>query len=183
MAKHEISKPSATEHVIATNGVNVYHRLEIDSNQVMSTGQPFVIHGTDRQHIYDMLYSTAEFDQTEEFITTFVEEYEGDPDLLEYSLDEKYVLVFRDDITWSVNYTLEDSNNAIAALQSIIPEIKLSTVKHPSREEYALPWSDYIMNNAPDGDIKNQLFAMHDQSVADGDVRTDEEFLAEGWFG
>jgi len=85
------------------------------------------------------------------------------------------------EITWSVGYTLEEANQTIAVVNQLLPDLYLQITKHPNREEYALPWSEYIINNANDGALKDAINAKHDETLSEGNSKTREEMIAEGW--
>ena len=175
---YDIEKPLNVTYFIACNPLlDVYHVGAISSENQMTTGQPLLLVGGDANQVIDSIYSsypenkiTAMTDA--DFIPSI--EFDENGDIIEGPK------ILRE-ITWSVGYTLEEANQTIAIVNQLIPDLYLQAIKHPDREEYALPWSEYIVDNAPDGALKDAINAKHSETVSEGNSKTKEEMIAGGW--
>lgn len=155
---HNIEKPDKKTYAIALNSINnVVHVLEVGTNNVLTTGQPLLASDEDKETCYNLVFSSYDIE---------------DGELIDYTLRP---------IQWAVGYSLADAKEVIAVFHQLLSNIRVDAVKHPDREEYALPWSDFIVNTAPNGALKTAILDAHESSVDAGNVRTNEEMISQGW--
>jgi len=163
---HDIEKSSNPFYFIACNPLtDIYHHGEVGVESKLTTGQPLMITGTDKEATYDLIYSSYNF-------LSFIELIENP--------EEEIPTVVRE-ITWSVGYTLEDATDILKVVKQLLPDLYVQPIKHPDREEYALPWSDYIIDSAPDGALKTAINNKHTETIIDGNSKAKEEMVEDGW--
>ena len=164
---YEINDPSEITYFIACNPLkDSYHISAIETNQHMITGQPLMIAGPVKADVIDMIYST--YVSNEERLEADLRDEEVDDNVLR-------------EITWSVGYSLVEAEATIAVVAQLMSNLSISAIKHPDREEYALPWSQYIIDSSQDGALKDAIFAKHAESISEGNVKTQSEMIADGW--
>ena len=154
------------QFLVACNPLkNVWHK--VSGGLTCSTGQPLVIFGNSRSALYDLLFES------------YPEEVEGPFEQVdEEGVEIPYV---PREVLWSVGYTEETYAPVLAALAATLPNVRINPVKHPLRDEYALPWSEPIINTMPSSDTKTVIVDAHLDSVNAGTVLTTEQMLADGW--
>ena len=178
MSVWNVQNPSSATYYIACNPLlDAYHVGSMGTSNQMTTGQPLLLVGTDCSQIIDSIYSSYPSDKINsltdpDFIPTISFDEDGN------IIEEETVLR---EITWSVGYSLEEANQTIAIVNQLLPDLHVQSVKHPDREEYALPWSDYIISNADDGALKDAINAKHAETVSEGNSKTKAEMIAGGW--
>jgi len=166
---HDIEKPSNPFYFVACNPLkDIYHRGSVNGEGKLTTGQPLMITGLDEDTTYDLIYSSYNFTPDIDLIVNPEEEKEE-------------VLTVVRGITWSVGYTLEDATEVLGAVKQILPDLYVQPIKHPDRDEYALPWSDYIIDSAPNGGLKDTIHHKHLVTIVDGNSKTKEEMIEDGW--
>ena len=151
---HEIKNPVNLVYVIVCNPLTgVFHHGEVEPENWLQSGQPMMLCNEIIDVVYDLVYSS-------------------------YSdLDD---LVPRE-VLWAVGYSLDETLPLIAALNSILPDVYIGAIKHPLREEYALPWSQYIVDSAPESGTKDVIQDTHAVSLDAGNVKTREQLISDGW--
>jgi hypothetical protein len=156
---HEAQYAGSDIYFIACNPlVDVYHIGTVQSGQEMATGQPLLITGGVRADVYDLVYSAYDLDSDD------------------YPIDESY-----HDVTWSVGYGLAEANTTIGTFNLLLPDIYIYAIKHPDRDEWALPWSDHIFSTAPAGALKDTIAAKHAETIGEGNSKTKSFMITDGW--
>ena len=157
---HEIINPESTRYAIACNPlVDHYTKaLEVGTINNLSTGQPFLITGDSMDEVYDLVYSS--------YVVIDILDYNSDNTNLERirGVEESSVL---HEVVWSIGYDKAEADATISVIQSLLPYLKINAIKHPSREEYALPYSEHMVSTAPDGALKDAISAKHSESISD----------------
>ena len=156
---YDINNPINTTYFVACHPFyNTYHDGTVKNSNCLSTGLPLMVYGLNQSSTYDLVFS----------------EYEFKDDMLVNSIPRE--------ILWSVGYSFEDANNIITIVNNLLPNLFLQSIKHPNREEYALPWSDYIISTAPEGDAKDAIINAHNNSISENNVKTTVEMKSLLWF-
>ena len=159
MAAHEIVNPRATTWVVVGNPIrDIFLVMSVETNQTLTSGQPILLTGTSLTNVCDKIFSYWATDEDGQVTNRIPRE-----------------------IVWSKGYTKSDVDATIAIVQMLIPDLKLIAIKHPSRDEYALPWCQYLIDMAPAGALKTAIVAKHNESIAEGNVKTHAEMLSNGW--
>ena len=165
---YNIEHPSETTYFIACNPLkDVYHHGTINNDQHMTTGQPLRIKGTVHIDLINMIYSQY---------TSLEDRFDRNP-LIDDEIPDDVVR----EITWSVGYGLAESEATIAVIEQLLPNLSITAIKHPDREEYALPWSQYIIDSIDDSPSKDAILAKHYESIDEGNSKTSAEMIEDGW--
>ena len=175
---YNILNPASNTYYVACHPLkDVYHVGGMSSENQMTTGQPLLLIGTDCSQVINSIYSSYPEDKISaltdiDFAPTIETDENGD------IIEDPPVLR---EITWSVGYTLEESEQTITIVNQLLPNLYLQAIKHPDREEYSLPYSDYIISNASDGALKEAIVAKHSETISEGNSKSKEEMIAGGW--
>jgi len=154
---HKINKPEKSLHVCILNPmIDKAEFAEVEEANHLSTGQPFLLSHTIKSVLYDLVYSEFTFDG---------EEYTGQENR---------------PIDCLTGYTLEEATTARDTINTL-NFLAVNFIKHPDREEYALPYNYYILNKMP-LEIRNGFTATIASKAADSLILTQAEMTAQGWF-
>lgn len=119
------------------------------------TGQPIVIYSTDEELVNTLAFSF----------------YEGEGSERNRARE----------VQWSTGYT--DRNTALYVLKALesFRFLRLDLVKHPDRDEWAIPYNRQIFETLTDGPIKVQISKAAIASQKAGLRLTKEQMLDQGW--
>ncbi len=136
--------------------LEVYHIGAVEVNVHMASGQPVSVQGTVEQDVIDLIYEVYnEFPM------------EGEPNIAYPT-------------SWSVGYDREGATEVEDLLNSY-DFLTVNAIKHPDREEWAIPFHSVIFAAFPDGDVKDQLIAFATSSVTGGNRKTCMEMNEDNW--
>jgi len=119
--------------------------------------------------VYDLIYSTYEIINEE----LSLEEDEGNTTGVKNE-------VFHG-VAWSVGNTTGEADTAIADIEALLPYLKLSSIKHPDREEYAFAYYAHLVSAADAGALKTTVEAKHTADGLAGNVKTTAEMFSDDW--
>jgi hypothetical protein len=137
---------------------NTYHVGSVAPNVHMSSGQPISVRSIVSSEVMDMIYEVY-------------------TDVLEGMDDEGDVPY---PTNWSVGYDRAGATEVEDLLNSH-DFLTVNAIKHPDRDEWAIPFQDTIFSFIPDSDIKTQLLTFATASVVNGNRKTHDEMIAGGW--
>jgi hypothetical protein len=120
----------------------------------MCTGQPLTVFFDDRAKLSELMYDVYDENDAKSNVPR--------------------------DIIWSVGYT-EEGSTTIADLLNDLGFLIIKPIKHPDRNEWAIPFSQKIFDEIPDGVTKDTLGAYHVTSVTNGNSKSKSEMLLDGW--
>ena len=123
------------------------------------SGQPFMIVGNSREEVDNLLFSEFEYDELDYRLVSYVEH----------------------PIHFSIGYSEAEASAVIAILVQATLDIMVVPIKHPSRDVWAIPFSQPLMDYIPASAHKNQLEQIHLDRVNEGRVRTVAQMQSEGW--
>lgn len=156
--RKEINKPSETIYSVACDPLaDIYHILETHSNQLTTTGLPILVSGLTKEEAYDFVFSSWE------------EDSEGN---LTYTKRE---------FKWSTNYKELDAEKTCDDVNQIFNNLIISPIKHPDRNEYTIPYNEYVFNKAKTGDIKNSLYIKHLEKINNNESKDMSTLKNDGW--
>ena len=152
MAKGLVGSTDLT-HVVACNPLKeVYHTIELTSGSQLNTGQPIMVYGG--EEVIGLIY--REYDEND------------------IDSNEPY------ETEWSVGYDKAGAEEACMYLSSY-DYLDVSPIKHPARDEWAVPSHDVVFASLPSGPVKDALADLAAQSIAEGRRKNQAEMLADGW--
>lgn len=153
---HEIQFEAT--YICVTDGFGMMHGpLENNTNQQTTTGLALMVCNEDEDTLIDIMFSEYYYDSEENLIKT------------------------QRPIGWSVGYTEEDAQEVADLVFSIDDNIFINPIKHPDREEWAVPFHEVVFNNLPDSPEKLVLAHKAQQSIANGNRKNIEEMIQDGW--
>lgn len=158
---YEIKKEN--KWLVLTNGRNIIHGpIENTVETVTKSGQNFAIFGDTKDYVIDLAF----------------EEYSENED------EEGNVTVYKKlrPITWLVDYTQQEAENARNNFNTTSINAKIEYIKHPEREEYALPMQDYIFSTIPDGQLKDGMIEVARDKIMNGKQLSNQQMTEQGWF-
>ena len=155
---YKIEKPDNLVYYITCNPfTQVYHHGWVGVNNCMETGQMFLASSSDKHDAIDCIFENYEINENDEIIGEARE------------------------FGFSVGYMSELEAQQVADFSSSFDLIDITYLKHPNRDEWAIPFQSYIFSKLPDGPNKDFLITKHLEVVAQGRSRTLIEMLQEGW--
>lgn len=128
--------------------------------QKLKTGLNLMVIGSSLTEVCDLMFSEYEFEDDEEL--ELVKSYTLRP------------------IDFSINYT---ESNAVyfAGVLTSLDWLFVNPEKHPTEDNWALPWNLHIFNNIEEGSMKDALLAQSQASLAAGNRKTISEMIELGW--
>ena len=148
--------------IVLTNGRNIIHGpIENTINTVTESGQPFAVFGENKTYVTDLIFSEYSEGNIEELI------------------DEVKVLK---DITWLVNYTADEATYVQSVYNSQSLNSKIEPIKHPTKDEYAIPFQSDVFATFPDGDAKTAMEGVLAYKQDNGYHLSNDQMIANGWF-
>jgi len=158
----ELRRPTGGRYCIACNPVTgVYHGvIRTEPHRTTSTGLPVMIYGATPAELCDALFSAWELDDNNQLVS-----YQTRP------------------VTVSTNYATEAEADAnAAAARDEIPGLLIRPIKHPARDEWALIYSDHVMETrGRRGPNRAAILAANAAKRAAGHSKTQAEARAAGW--
>lgn len=144
------------KYLIISNGDEVIHNIHNGHGHATVTGQPFMLIGDTEEYVNDLFYS--EWSKDEDGNLT------GTP----YPVD------------WIVGHVSEADALVIDnAIMSIASFIKFKPIKHPDRDDWANPLQMRVIEEIPDGQIKDSVGQI---LASTSNRRTNDEMKLDGWF-
>ncbi len=134
---------------------DIAHYIQIENDQFCRTGLPFMLLGDSEDEVLDLAYSS-------------------------YEVNHQIATGTLRDIDWLVNYTEEEANATLDNINTF-DIIMASPIKHPSKDEWAIPYNDYVFSKLPAGAIKTAMEAGLASRTADGHRKTKAEMISDGW--
>lgn len=154
---HEIVNQDT--YIIVTDGFDVIHGpIHSGNDQITTTGQPFMVLAPSEAEVIDLYFS-------------------------EYTVDEETdeITYVQRDIVWTVEYTEEDALTICDLVSTIADYLLIQPIKHPQRDEWAVPVQEYIFGLLPPGPEKTALEQQAQASIAAGRRKTAQEMTEGGW--
>lgn len=146
--------------ICANPATDTYHLINGGANNGTDTGLPVIVYGDTAAEVCDLLFSAYELDD--------------DNQLISYTVR---------DIVLSVGYGSEAAADAfVAKAQAEVPKLLMRPLKHPDRDQWALPVSNHILQtrgvNGPErANINAQIAAQ----AAAGNHKTPAQAASDGW--
>ena len=147
---------------------NTYHKGVIKQGDKLATGGLFGIFAETEQELLDLIYT----DQYE-----VIEEYNGMPVGTSQGISGSLI-----PIDWSVGYGKESAQEVVDYL-NVADFLIVEAIKHPDREEWAVPYQAKVLANYPENQHLPFLKIKALESVIQNNRRTQAEMLDEGWGG
>jgi hypothetical protein len=148
--------------VVLTNGRDIIHGpINNTTETVLESGQPFALFGDTKDYVTDLI---------------FTEYQEGD---IEKMIEEIKVLK---NITWLIDYTEEEANYIKEIYNSQSLNSKIEPIKHPQRDEYAIPFLEDVFETFPEGDEKTAMEGVISYKTSNGFHLSKEEMIENEWF-
>ena len=158
---YEINKEN--KWLVLSDGRNVIHGpIENTTETVTTSGQKFAIFGDTKEYVVDLAF--------DEYLE---EEDENGNKLVSKTLR---------DIKWLVDYTYQEAETARNNFNTASINAKIEYIKHPNREEYALPMQDYIFSTIPDGTLKDGMVEVATDKITTGKCLDTQQMIEQGWF-
>ena len=146
--------------LVFTDGLDIIHGpIENTSDSVTQSNQPFVVYGDDKETVIDLIF----------------EEYE-------INEEDKTEIKTLKEVKWITNYTLEEANYVKGAYNTNSLNSKLEPIKHPDKDEYAIPWIVSVFATFPEGDVKDSMTSTITEKENQGYILTFMEMSEEEWF-
>lgn len=150
---------SEAKYFVALNTLtDVLHLGDLQPGNNLGTGQPITLFADTAQELAD---------------TIFNNQFEDDSSVLGISGD--LVPVY-----WSIGYDEAGAAEVINALNSF-DFLNATAVKHPTEDNYAVPFQENVFDLFEDGATKLFLAGKAIDSIESGNRRTSEEMISEGW--
>jgi hypothetical protein len=176
---HDLNK--IERHVVITNGFNVIHGPIYNSpSQQTTTGQPFMITSNTREEVIDLFFS----EYLENWIDSQGNTHDEDGNV--YTEETGYDLQItktKRPIDWDINYSVQSQAQDVCNLVDIASNgyFKIRPIKHPTKDIWATPYQEYILNSLPESAYKTQLIELSNYSINKGNRRTEQQMIEEGW--
>jgi hypothetical protein len=136
---------------------DISHNGEIDLINYFSTGQMFVAHSDSLSSAIDLIYSS-------------------------WSIDDEDIIVGTPyELGFSVGYISEVEANTTVGFINSLGLVSVKWIKHPTLNEWAIPYSSHILSEFKEGPSKDYLTTKHNQTVTAGNSRTIAQIISEGW--
>ena len=159
VAQNEIKKPDATTYWVISSPIKgTYIAGVTEPNQVTTTGRPILYASTDMSNAYNSVWSKWSLDKDGNVTNQVVREQ-----------------------TWTVGYTKEDIKAVLENTEKLVKDLQFRPIKHPVRDEYAIAWNQYLIDQSPDGALKVAIEASHTTSASAGRVKTESQMVTDGW--
>jgi len=131
------------------------------ANQELFVGQRFMVLKESPDDAADLLFSSFQFidDMGIKMLDSYTER----------------------EVTWFVNYTEQEKDNSVNNVNSF-GFIFIEGIKHPDRDEYAIPYIPYVFDQIPAGPIKDAMALIIADKITNGHHKTTAEIQSEGWF-
>jgi hypothetical protein len=157
---YEINFPQNTTYFCACNPfLDIYHHGKISNINSFATGQLFMATASSEHEAIDMLFSSYNVNEDDNIV------------------GEKRPFYF------SVGYESFEEAQATVDFVHTFGFLYIKMIKHPQRDEWAIPYQDYMFSKIPESAEKEYLKAKHQEIVDKGCVRSLIEMLQEGWMG
>jgi hypothetical protein len=154
---YQISSISVDVYFVANHPLlNTYHKGVVEVGNTMTTGQPIVVFSESEDETLNLIYSHIA-DENEI----------NDADIPH-------------EVQWSIGYNLTDAT-IVRDLVNSYDFVNINFIKHPSRDEYAIPFQNVIFDAMPDGANKDTLTDYVTASVNENRRRTNQQMIDDGW--
>ena len=60
--------------------------------------------------------------------------------------------------------------------------LEIDKIKHPDRDEWAIPYEAYVLSQIPDGPVKDGMASTVTAKFTGGYHKTSADMKSEGWF-
>lgn len=131
----------------------------VKEGQFLGTKVPFILYTDHVLKSYDLIYSSYEVDE----------------------LNQVLPGAMLNEVVYIIGYTQEEVRKAIDVIGEVTTSIALTPYKHPTREEYALPWSLVVIEKLMPEPPQSAYKEFYENAVVEGRVKTKTEMLANGW--
>lgn len=156
--------------LVLTNGRDIIHGpIENTTKTVTESGQNFAIFGDTKEYVVNLTFSEYVESEEDDEMGNF-EEIKIEP-----------IKKLRE-ITWLVNYTKQEAENAKTNFNTMSENAKIEYIKHPDREEYSLPMQEYIFSMIPEGKLKEDMIEVTTDKIVNGKKLTNQQMKEQGWF-
>ena len=151
-------EPTAvTLYFVACNPLlDTFHSGNVLVGSQVSSGQPFMVHGTDNQTVFDMVYSFYDLDNESDAV----------PITLPFA--------------WSVYFNETDINEVVATANNF-DFLTVNHIKHPTENKWAIPVNDAVFAAMPAGVDKDFLITKATASIAEGRRFDTATMITDGW--
>lgn len=144
-------------HFIACNPLtDIFHGGDLDSNNRVSSGQPFIVYDLDDQFVNDLVYSS-------------------------HSMDEDGDMTFTPhEFAWSVYFNEVDIDEVVSTINNF-DFLIVTKIKHPTEDKWAIPVNSAVFDAMPEGSDKDFLTAKAAASISEGRRFDTATMITDGW--
>jgi len=154
---YDINLPSSKVYFCTYDPfTDISHNGEVDFFNCFSTGQMFLAHASSLSDAIDLIYSS-------------------------WSIDDDIVVGAPRVLGFSVGYVSEAEANTTVGFINALGLVSVKWIKHPTLDEWAIPYSSHILSELKEGPLKDYLTTKHNQTVTAGNSRTLAQMISEGW--
>jgi hypothetical protein len=161
------------KYMIFTNGYNIMHLVESNDGYQVSSGQPMCLFLDDKQSLINMFF--------ESYIETQPKLINGSEELINKTQTLYPIYTIRP-VIWSIGYSLEGANE-IQSLIATTDFVRVTPIKHPNRDEYAIPFIQTVFDAIPDDlPAKQVLLQRAMYKIVNGQRKNNMQMIEDGWF-
>ena len=152
-----ISSSDKDIYFVANNPlIDTFHQGLVEVGGSLGTGQPIIVLGDTEEEALNLIYSHVA----------------NENDIDDVSIPHE--------VQWSVGYNLSDAT-IVRDLINSYEFVNVNFIKHPDRNEYAIPFQNVIFNAMPDDANKASLLIYATASVSEGRRRSNQQMNDDGW--
>lgn len=135
------------------------------------SGQPISVYTDNREDLLNMFYMEGWTEETEAVTLP-----NGDTSTISRGVVGEFQTTL-----WATDFTEAEANSVASTVASASPNVHIEAVKHPDRDEWALPVHQGVLDSMPDSPYKTQLNLLVSQKHADGKILTKQVMIDAGW--
>ena len=145
-------------YFIATDGRGLFHTGYKKENTEVVTGQKLILFKDDKEALYNAFFKTWE------------ETVEG-------------VVGELNEVRWNTKFMSVDHYKQMQLIVSLATadHLRIDPIKHPGRNEWAMPIMDEVLALIPDSHYKTLILDANNNTIAQGWQLTEQEMIDGGW--